>query len=84
LESFGLRGIYIWPRAGRPACRINHQGGGVSVSLVGCAFFAFRQSRLAGKKFTVSLAQAIVVNLAVAVFTFFSLEATNDRILGGM
>jgi membrane associated rhomboid family serine protease len=49
--------------------------------LLGCAFFAFRQSRIAGKKFTVALAQAMAVNLAVALFTYIGLEATNDRIL---
>lgn len=47
--------------------------------LIGCAFFAFRQSRLAGKKFTVALVQAIAVNLA-ALFTYTGLEGTNDRI----
>jgi hypothetical protein len=49
--------------------------------LIGCGFFAFTQSRLAGKRFTVSLAQAMAVNLAVALFTYIGLEATNDRIL---
>src|SRR6266851_3736985 len=44
--------------------------------LIGCTFFAFRQSRFAGKKFTVALAQAIAVNLAVALFTYIGLEGT--------
>ena len=40
--------------------------------LLGGVFFAFTQSRFAGKKFTVSLAQAMAVNLAVALFMYFS------------
>ena len=57
---------------------------GFMYGLIGCVFFAFRQSRFAGKKFTVSLTQAMAVNLAVALFTYFRSEATNDRIIGGM
>jgi hypothetical protein len=38
--------------------------------LIGCAFFAFRQSRFVGKKFTVALAQAIGVNLVVCLFCY--------------
>jgi hypothetical protein len=49
--------------------------------LIGCVFFAFRQSRFAEKKFTISLAQAVLVDFVIALFTYFNLEGTNDRIL---
>jgi len=51
--------------------------------LIGCTFFAFRQSRFAGKKFIFSFGQAAIVDLIIAIFTYFSLEATNNRIVGG-
>jgi hypothetical protein len=51
--------------------------------LIGCAFFGFRQSGREGKKFVVSFGQAAAVNLAFAINSYFSSEATNNRILGG-
>ncbi len=49
--------------------------------LVGCAFYAFRQYKFAEKKFTVAFAQALAVDIVVALYTYFDLEATNDRII---
>ncbi len=49
--------------------------------LIGCAFFAFRQSRCGGKKLLVSFTQAMAVYIVIALFTYFSSEATNNRIL---
>jgi hypothetical protein len=49
--------------------------------IIGCAFFAFRQFRLAGKKFVVSFMQAMAVNIAIALFMYFNSEATNNRII---
>jgi hypothetical protein len=56
---------------------------GFMYGLIGCAFFGFRQSQRKGKKFVVSFGQATAVNLAFALYTYFSAEATNNRILGG-
>ncbi|HEY5176913.1 MAG TPA: hypothetical protein VII95_15250 [Terriglobales bacterium] len=49
--------------------------------IIGCAFFAFRQSRLAGRKYVVSFTQAMAVNIVIALFTYFTNEATNNRII---
>ena len=49
--------------------------------LIGCAFFAFRQVRFSDKRFVFSFLQAMSVNVAVALFTYFDLEATNNRII---
>jgi hypothetical protein len=42
--------------------------------LIGCAFFGYRQSQVAGKKFTVSFAQAMAVDVVIALFTYFDLN----------
>lgn len=49
--------------------------------IIGCAFFAFRQSRFADKTFVLSFTQAMAVNIAIAFFTYFRNEATNNRII---
>jgi hypothetical protein len=49
--------------------------------IIGCVFFAFRQSRFAGKRFIVSFTQALAVNIGIALFTYFQQEATNNRII---
>jgi hypothetical protein len=56
---------------------------GFMYGLIGCAFFGFRQSQRREKKFVVSFGQATAVNLAFALYSYFSSEATNNRILGG-
>ena len=39
--------------------------------LIGCCFFAFRQS-MREKKFTIAFAQALAVDFALAAFTYFN------------
>jgi hypothetical protein len=49
--------------------------------LIVCFFFAFRQHRLSDKKFVVSLVKALVVNLVIALGSYITQQATNDRII---
>jgi hypothetical protein len=38
--------------------------------IIGCTFFAFRQSRLAGKKYFVSFSQALAVNILIVLINY--------------
>jgi hypothetical protein len=49
--------------------------------LIGCSFYAYKKSKVDGKRFITEMGKAMLVDFFVTAYMYIQNEATNDRIL---